>query len=59
MVLAMKAGCSGQRMEGTMLATICFTFVIVAMAFPGLILLAWPEVAFEPENVDRKLSHQL
>ena len=42
-----------------MLAAICFTFVIVAMAFPGLILLAWPEVASEPANVGRKLSHQL
>ena len=41
-----------------MLATICFTLVIIAMAFPGLILLAWPEVACEPE-LDRKLSHQL
>ena len=42
-----------------MLATICFTFVIVAMAFPGLILLAWPEVALEAESLDRKLSPQL
>ena len=42
-----------------MLAAICFTFVIVAMAFPGLILLAWPQVASEPEILHRKLSHQL
>ena len=42
-----------------MLAAICFTLVVVAMGFPGLILLAWPEVASEPEKLNRKLAHQL
>jgi hypothetical protein len=45
-------------MEGTMLSAICFTFVIVAMAFPGLISLAWPEVAAEPTKLKATLAQQ-
>jgi hypothetical protein len=37
-------------MEGTMLASICFTLVVVAMVFPALILMIWPDVSAQSEE---------
>ena len=45
-------------MEGTMLSATCFIFVVVAMAFPGLILHVWPEVAVEGETANTTLAEQ-
>jgi hypothetical protein len=44
-------------MEGTMLAALCFTFIIVAMALPGLILIVIREAASEAERQERHLAH--
>jgi hypothetical protein len=40
-------------MEGALLDSVCFTIVIVAMGFPGLILLAWSEFTSELERAAR------
>jgi hypothetical protein len=49
----MTAGVPGHGMEGALLDSIFFTLVIVAMGFPGLILLAWPDVASQLERAAR------
>ncbi len=41
-----------------MFEAICFTFVVVAMGVPGLILLAWPEVNLEAETAHRRAGYR-
>jgi hypothetical protein len=41
-----------------MLELVCFTLVIIAMGLPGLILLAWPQVASDAETAARDTRYR-
>lgn len=45
-------------MEGPVLATICFTLVVVAIAFPALILMLWSEAPARSEEPKREAARE-